>query len=79
MLVVLNADMSSCTHRKQTWKDVQNAKHMWTGHLGIGETIRRQKMKRLIVKYNRVIRREEMDKIEAKVQKEWKERSGNSS
>ena len=31
-------------------------------------------MKRLIVKYNRVIRREEMDKIEAKVQKEWKER-----
>jgi rubrerythrin len=31
-------------------------------------------MKRLIVKYNRVIRREEMDKIETKVQKEWKER-----
>ena len=31
-------------------------------------------MKRLIVKYNRVIRREEMDKIEAKAQKEWKEK-----
>lgn len=31
-------------------------------------------MKRLIVKYNRVIHREEMDKIEAKAQKEWKEK-----